>query len=105
MEVSVFSVKWQFSLVYLDDIIVFSKTPQRCIELVRKVLFLLHGAGFTLKLSKYLFFNYFIETLKRLICQRHFKLSFHTTNVICKLKPPPKSFTEVQPIFGLYNVF
>lgn len=55
LNVIVFSKKWQFVLVHLEDIVVFSKTPQQLIGHVRKVLSVLHSAG-TLKPKKYEFF-------------------------------------------------
>lgn len=45
MDIILFSVKWQFFLVYLDDFIIFSESPDRHVDHVRHVLTLLGHAG------------------------------------------------------------
>ena len=45
-------------IIYLDDIIVFSKTPEEHIQRLRGVLERLSTAGLQLKPSKYTFFKY-----------------------------------------------
>lgn len=52
MEVMMFSVKWQHVLVYVDDVVVLSKTPANAIEHIRSVLALLQDANVILKLKK-----------------------------------------------------
>lgn len=52
MNVILSSVEWQFALVYLDDIVVLSKTFEKHIDHVRKVLLLLYNAGATLKFEE-----------------------------------------------------
>lgn len=44
------SVEWQLTLIYLNDIVVFSKTPQEHINHIRKIILLLHSASATRKL-------------------------------------------------------
>lgn len=46
------SIKWQFALLYLDNIMVFCNTPKQRIKDVGKVLSLLNSASKTLKLRK-----------------------------------------------------
>ena len=46
---------WQFVLVYVDDIIIFSRSPEEHIKQLEKILGLLFQAGITLNLSKYYF--------------------------------------------------
>lgn len=50
------SVEWQFALVHLDDIVIFSNTLEQHIDHVRKVLLLLYNAKATLELKKCKFF-------------------------------------------------
>lgn len=45
-------VKWQYALVYLDDVVKFSQTPDKHIEHFRQVLTLLNDVGVTLNLKK-----------------------------------------------------
>lgn len=49
-------LRWQFALVSLQDILVFSKSPEVHIEQFRRVLRLLFKAVVLLKLKKYMSF-------------------------------------------------
>lgn len=46
------SVEWRFALVFLDDIVIFSKTPEEHIDHVWQVLTLVQFARNTLKLKE-----------------------------------------------------
>lgn len=48
----VLSINWRFDIVYLDDIVTFSKNLNEHIEHIRHVLTLSSNAGVTLKLKK-----------------------------------------------------
>lgn len=63
IDVILSSIKWQFALNYLNDLVVFSKTLQRYITQVRKVLLLLHSAGATITVKKCYFFTDTIDCL------------------------------------------
>lgn len=89
MDFILFSVKRQFVLKYLDDIVVPYKTPEQPIEHVRKVLSLLNSAGAAFKLSKCNFFTYIIAYLYLVIHPRQLEPVFHITDAILGLKPPP----------------
>lgn len=52
LDILLAGVKWQFCLVYLDDVIIFSETEEKHIGHVDNVLQILHQAGVTLKLKK-----------------------------------------------------
>ena len=47
---------FNFAIAYLDDIIIFSKTPKEHLSHIRKVFEKLHLAKLSMKLSKYHFF-------------------------------------------------
>lgn len=49
--------KYQFALVYLDNIVLFSRISAEYIDHVRKVLTLINNAGETFKLKKYCLFT------------------------------------------------
>lgn len=51
-DVMLSAVKWQFALVYLQDIVIFSRTPAEHIAQVHSVLTHLNNAGVTLRLKK-----------------------------------------------------
>lgn len=63
MDVVLAGVKWQHCLVYLDDIIVFSNTPEEHMRHVGQILEMLEKHGLTLKLSKCRFFQPKVEYL------------------------------------------
>lgn len=52
MNVILSSVKWQYALVHIYNIVIFIKTPEQYIDYLRKILLLLHSAGATFKLKK-----------------------------------------------------
>lgn len=56
MDVVLLTVKWQFALDYLDNIVIFSKTTKEHIYHMREVLTLLNIAGVPLKLNNFQFF-------------------------------------------------
>lgn len=58
MEATNAIVKWHFTLVKLDDIVIFSMTLQKYNDLVKQVRTLMHCADVTLKLNKCPFFTY-----------------------------------------------
>jgi len=56
-------VKWQSCLIYLEDVIVYSKTGDEHVGHVDRVLRLLRDAGVTLRLRKCRFFRRTVEYL------------------------------------------
>ena len=61
-------------IIYLDDIIVFSKTPREHIERLRGVFIKLVAAGLKLKPKKYEFFKPKIAYLGHIVCSRGIEL-------------------------------
>jgi len=59
--------KWQICLVYLDDVIVFSRSPEEHLQHLDEVLTLLGKAGVTLKARKCHFFQEEVEYLGHVI--------------------------------------
>ncbi len=61
-------VKWQFCLVYLDDVIIYSNSEREHIDPVDQVLRILRRAGLSLKFRKIHFFkksvNYLGHTIR-----------------------------------------
>ena len=52
LDIILSAVKWQSYLIYLDDVIVYSKTEEEHVGHVDRVLRLLRDAGVTLRLPK-----------------------------------------------------
>lgn len=89
MDVILSTVHWQFALVYLAAIEIFSKSPEAYIKHVRHVLTLLHDTGDTNKLKNWEFFNT-IYYLHHVINPRQLAVSLHTIDAVRKLEPPTK---------------
>lgn len=82
MDVILSSVKWQFALVYFDDIIIFSMFLDEHIHDVRQFLTLLNHDGVTLTLKKREIFTNCIEHLCKFIKLGRLKVSSHTIDAI-----------------------
>jgi Reverse transcriptase (RNA-dependent DNA polymerase) len=61
VDITLSGITWKTCLVYLDDIIVFSKTPAEHMAHLDAVLHRLYRAGLTLNLNKYIFFKETVE--------------------------------------------
>lgn len=86
MGVILSSLRWQYALVYFDDIVVNSEISQERMRRVREVLTLLCDAGVTLSPKNCKFFTDTIDYLRHVIRPRRFETSFPTTNAIRGLK-------------------
>ena len=58
---------FNFTIAYLDDIIIFSKTPEEHLALIRKGFEKLHSANLSMKLSKCHFFSKEIQYLGHIL--------------------------------------
>jgi len=67
MDMILAGVKWQICLVYLDDVIVFSRSPEEHLQHLDEVLTRLGKVGVTLKASKCHFFQEEVEYLGHVI--------------------------------------
>lgn len=103
MDVILLPVKWQFALIYLNDIIVFLRSSRDHIEHVLRVLSLLWGAGVTLILKKCNCFTRTLDFLGHVIQPRRLKITTHPKDARKGLKPP-SDITELQSFLGLYNL-
>ncbi len=56
VDILIFGVNWQFCLVYLDDIVVYSKSEEDHIRHIDELLSILRKAGLSLKFKKSNFF-------------------------------------------------
>lgn len=67
MDVTLAALKWQFTIVYLDDIVLYTRPVKENAGSVRGVLKLLNVASVTLRLEKCRFFTetiaYFVQVL------------------------------------------
>lgn len=96
--------KWKTCLVYLDDVIIFSKSVEEHIQHVDEILSALKEAGVTLKMYKCRFFTRRVEYLGHFISPG--SLEADTTNVKClRDAAPPTTKTEVRSFLGMANYY
>lgn len=82
------SVRLQFALVYLKDLVVFSKLTMYHIKLVRCVERLLYDAGAILKFKKCRFFAEEIDYTGHVIWPNLLNLTEHVTDKTVELENP-----------------
>ena len=104
LDIILSGVRWQICLVYLDDVIVFSRTHAEHVEHLDTVLTLLRNAGVSLKLKKCQFFRTEVEYLGHVIGPGTLRVSAKSTEALraCAF---PKSLTQVRSFLGACNVF
>ena len=98
------AVKWQFALVYLDDVIVYSKSVEEHFDHLAYVLRLLQKAGLTLKLPKCEFFRESVDYLGHIISPGKLNVAHRATEAFSKALPP-RNVTELRSFLGLCNVY
>lgn len=74
--------------VYLDDVVIFSRTPDEQIDHVRQLLTLLNDARVTLNLKKGEIFKMGKDFLGNVVRQGRLEVSTWTIDAICRLKQP-----------------
>jgi len=97
-------LKWEISLVYLDDIIVFSSTPSEMIERLRSVFDRLRQAKLKLKPSKCHLFKHEVEYLGHVISERGIATDPAKVERV-KNWPVPKSVHDVRTFTGFANYY
>ena len=78
---------FNFTIAYLYDIIIFSKTPDEHLTHIRKVFEKLHSANLSMKLSKWHFFSKEIRYLGHIL----------STKGICPLPSKMQAIQQMQP--------
>lgn len=97
-------VKWTTALVYLDDVIVYSRTKEEHYEHLRTVLSLLKDAGVSLKFPKCQFFQDTCDYLGHTITPGKLQVASKCQDAIRKAFPP-RTVKELQSFLGLCNVY
>lgn len=103
MNVILSAVKWQFALMYLEDVVVVSRNPDEHIDHVWQVLTLFQHAAVTLKL-KCESFTKCTNYIGNVIGPGCLQGSSHTTDAISNLKLP-KDVTVLRAFLNLCNLF
>ena len=92
----------QYCIIYLDDIIVFSKMPDEYIKQLRSVFEKLDQAGLHLKPSKCEFFKKIVEYLGHIISENDIKTNPKKIEAIVKW-PQPQTVTQMRSFLGFCN--
>ena len=79
---------FSFAIPYLDDIIIFSKTPQEHLSHIRKVFEKLRSANLSMKMSKCNFFSEEIQYLGHILSAKGIRPLQSKTHAIQHMQPP-----------------
>lgn len=104
MELALRGLQWVICLIYLDDVIVFSKTFDEHLKRLRAVLDRIRQAGLKLKPSKCHFLKSEVAFLGHVVSADGVLPNPQNTEKI-KQWPVPKSVTEVRSFLGLVNYY
>lgn len=104
LDIILSGLKWQICLVYLDDVIVFSKSAEEHVRHLDVVLTRLRKAGVTLNLEKCAFFKKEVEYLGHLVCPGQLKVHNKNTEAL-KRATFPKTKTHMKSFLGACNVY
>lgn len=104
MNVILLAVKWQYALVYHNDIGVFFQSPSNHIARLCQVLTSLEIANITLKLEKCSFFKNAMDYVGHVMQQRTLEIAFYKTDAIKRLNPPT-NLAKLGSFPDFYTVF
>ena len=94
----------QYCIIYLDDIIVFSKTPEQHLTRLRAVFEKLKRAELKLKPSKCEFFKHKLTYLCHVVSKNGIQTDSKKVEAIHKW-PVPTNVTEVRSFLGFTNYY
>ena len=94
----------QFTLAYLDDVIIFCKSPEQHLKHIQIVLTRLKQAKLRLKKSKCLFFKQELHYLGHLLMTNGIKPQLEKIKAISEMKPP-KNQKGVREFLGMVSYY
>ena len=94
----------KYCIIYLDDIIIFSKTPEENIDRLCKVFQKLDEAGLRLKPSKCEFFLHRLEYLGHVVSSKGIETNPKKIAAILNW-PQPQNITQVRSFLGFCNYY
>ena len=83
--------KWKIVLVYLDDVIVYSRTKEEHFENLDTVLGLMHEAGITLKLHKFQFFKDNVDYFGHVVSREKLAVAIRAKQAVKEYLPSETS--------------
>ena len=96
--------KWKTCLIYLDDIIVFSRDVESHIDHVDQILSVLRHAGISLKIDKCDFFTKTVKYLGHIVRPGTLEVDRARTLSLQRMKLP-RTLTELRSFLGMVNVY
>lgn len=104
MKLAMRGLQWEICLIYLDDIIIFSKTFKEHVERVKQVLEKLHEAGLKLKPEKCELFQTEVKFLGHIVNENGVSPDMQNVEKIVNW-PCPKNLTEVRQFLGMASFY
>ena len=104
MDIALSQYNWQKCLVYLDDIIIFSKSFDQHVQDVQAVLTVLQQTGIGLKLKKCDFFRKKLEYLGHTVTPGKLAVANKTIDAVRDFVQPLTQ-TQLRSFLGLCNVY
>lgn len=98
------TVRWQFALVYLNDVVTFTEAPEDNMRHIKKVLKHLKNSDLTLNRKKSLFLTETIGYLEHVACWRSLKFAPYTTDAMSGIQEPT-NITELKSFLNIFNEF
>ena len=96
--------KWKTCLVYIDDVVIYSKNVDDHIKHVDEILRTLAHAGVTLKIKKCHFFQKCVEYLGHMVKPNRLEVDQANVESLRQAKPPTTK-TQLRSFLGLCNVY
>ena len=93
-----------FAMVYLDDIIIFSKTEEEHLQHLEEIFLRLRKFGLKMKRQKCSFFKKNIQYLGHLVSEKGFELLLEKLKLIRKMSAP-RMAKEVKQFLGLIGYY
>ena len=104
LDIILSGVRWQIRLVYLDDVIVFSKDQETHLDHLDTVLSLLRNAGVSLKLKKCFFFRPKVDYLGHVILPGKLSVARDRSAAFEKCLFP-QTLIQLRSFLGACNVY
>ena len=104
LDIILSGVRWQICLVYLDDVIVFSRTHGEHAKHLDTVLSLLRSAGISFKLKKCSFFQPEVHYLGPVISPGKLGMAEAAADAF-KTFTFPRTLTQVRSFLGACNIY
>jgi transposase InsO family protein len=95
----------KFVLVYMDDLIIYSKTEKEHFQHLRKVFQRMRTAGLRLKIEKCAFFQKELKFLGIIVSKEGMRLDPDKIKVVLEFPRPDKDLGQLQSFLGMVGYF